>query len=169
MVNIKNLVGELPGSCEFVHLGYIVDDREKYLPFFKDMFGIEEFDCYDYYTELTRNQDGPTGPCDLLLALGTSPKYGFSVELIQPKTECYFHSIALKERGIHLNHLAFRVSEYDAYRDAFFALKGCTMVFEADCSDEIKGRRRSLFIKADDIPDMIEIQEKAKLPVGEKQ
>ena len=56
MVNIKNLVGELPGSCEFVHLGYIVDDREKYLPFFKDMFGIEEFDCYDYYTELTRNQ-----------------------------------------------------------------------------------------------------------------
>jgi len=162
MLDIKNLVGELPGSCEFVHIGYVVDDREKYMPFFKDFFGIEEFDCYEYYSELTRNEEGPTGPCDLLLALGTSAKYGFSVEIIQPKGECYPQGVDLKERGVHLNHLAFRVSEYDAYRDAFLALEGSKMVFECDCFDEIKGRRRSLYVTAAGVPDMIEIQEKAK-------
>lgn len=161
--DIKKLVGDLPGTMEFVHLGYIVDDVDKYMPFFKDMFGIEAFDCYDYYTEKTRNEDGPTGPCDVYLALGKT-KYGFDVELIQPRNHCYFQGVALQEQGIHLNHTAFRVSDYEAYRDAFFALENCKITMESDCCDDVKGRRRSLFITAEGVPDLIEIQEKAHLP-----
>lgn len=156
---MNSLSNSLPGSIEFSHIGYVVDDLDKYITYFSDLFKISKFISYDYTPDIAYADGTQIEDCRLRLALGASDIYDFSIEIIQPGTGDTPHKRYLEENGSGLNHIAFCVSNYDAYRSALIEMEGSRIIFEADFTDDIKGRRRSFYITNPMLAGVMEITE----------
>ena len=156
---MNSLFNSLPGSIEFSHIGFVVDDLDKNIAYLADLFKVSKFICYDYTPDIAYADGTRIENCSLRLALGTSDIYEFSIEIIQPDTGETPHKRYLEENGSGLNHIAFSVSDYDAYRAALAEVEGSRIIFEADFTDDIKGRRRSFYITNPMFAGVMEITE----------
>jgi hypothetical protein len=153
---------KLPGVLEFAHIGYVVDDIEKHMKSAGELFGISHFDVYDYIPSETKVNDKKV-ECHFKIALGASETSGIRVEIICPIKGDTPQMDFMNEYGAGLHHVAFSVEDYDKYYEVFRGMDDCVFLFEADAKDEIRGRRRSFYVRLADTAGIVEITEKPVL------
>jgi hypothetical protein len=153
---------KLPGIPEFAHIGYVVNDIEKYMKTTGELFGISHFDVYDYIPSEAK-VNGKKVECHFKIAMGASETSGVKVEIICPIKGGIPQMDFVNECGAGLHHVAFSVEDYDKCYEAFSSMDGCVFLFEADAKDEIRGRRRSFYARLADMAGIVEITEKPVL------
>lgn len=142
------------------HIGFVVPDLEKTLAHISETFGIEKFQIYDFSPTRAWSYGDEIFGYKLKIAMSVidSGKTGF--EIIQPINSEGVHWDMAHSGKKGMNHIAFKVDDYDYWRD-FFQKKGAKLIFESETEDELNGYRRCFYVK-DDVEDLIyEIKEKA--------
>lgn len=152
---MKNLI-----DYPIEHIGFVVPDLEKTVAHISETFGINNFQIYDFSPTRAWSNGKEIVGYKLKIAMAISEQGRTGFEIIQPiSPEGIHRNMAYSERK-GINHIAFKVDDYDYWRD-FFQNKGAILIFESETEDELNGYRRCFYVK-DDVEDIIyEIKEKA--------
>jgi len=153
---MKNLI-DLP----IEHLGFVVKDLENTMKNLTEVFGIKEFKIYDFKPTKAWSNGKEILDYNLKIAMSVQDEEKTCIEIIQPLSNEGIHK-EMAESGIKgINHIAFKVDDYDYWRD-FFEQKGVEFIFESETEDDINGYRRCFYVKDDSEGLIYEIKEKAK-------
>lgn len=141
------------------HIGFVVPDLEKTRDHISETFGIEEFQVYDFSPTRAWSKGKEVFGYKLKIAMSVIENGKTGFEIIEPLSEGIHKDMAYSgKKG--MNHIAFKVDDYDYWRN-FFREKNAELIFESETEDEVIGYRRCFYVK-DDVEDIIyEIKEKA--------
>lgn len=139
------------------HVGFIVPDLDKAVAHMKEHYGIRDVVTLSPYLETCWTNGNPHPQqcrCAILTLAGNQCK----IELLEPVTEGGYHWDYIQQGGSGINHICFKVHDFDHWR-AYFRDKGDDIFFEYEAEDEENGYRRCMYAR-DGVMDLIyEIKE----------
>ena len=139
------------------HVGFIVPDVEKAVEHMKEHYGIKEVVQLSPYLK-TCWTNGQPHPQQCKCAILKLEDNQCTIELLEPVTEGGYHWDYIQAGGSGINHICFKVKDFDYWRD-YFRAKGDDIFFEYEDEDEPNGYRRCMYAK-DPVMDMVyEIKE----------
>ena len=139
------------------HVGFIVPDIEKAVEHMKDHYGIKDIIRRAPYLQ-TCWTNGQPHPQQCKCAVLILENNQCQIELLEPVTEGGYHWDYIQAGGSGINHICFKVKDFDHWRE-YFRAKGDDIFFEYEDEDEANGYRRCMYAK-DPVMDMVyEIKE----------
>lgn len=142
------------------HVGVIVEELERADAYFRENFGIETFQYYDFAPLRAWSYGKPVEGYRLKIAMGTVNGRTSMIELIQPVAGEGVHRDFLRAGGTGIHHLAYKVEDFDAWKKHYRDL-GVPLLFEAETEDPVNGYRRCLYVEDPAYHLVVEIKEKA--------
>jgi len=127
------------------HVGLVVSDIPKFLDHFVNLFGITNFEIYNFEAVEAKLFDKQINDFCLKIAIGSFIN-NIKIELIEPINDGGFYTKYLDKYGNGLNHLAFYVNNISKWRQ-YFIDNNLPIVFEAIVVDEIRGERHIFYTK----------------------
>lgn len=113
MNDVQRLRSEMGLPPPF-QLGVVVRNMERAVDYYSSVFGIGPFRVYDFEPE-KHWFDGEPSP--LKLRMGKASWGDFELELLEPLEGKSMHREFLDTNGEGIQHLGFRVSDYEAIYD----------------------------------------------------
>lgn len=145
------------------HIGYIVDCLEANTAAFAELYGVYNFDVYEFKPLRAWAYGKELFDCCFRIAMG-KVEQGINIELIQPISGFTPHSEFLK-RGGGMHHFCISVKNFDTWRSHFNDSPNADIIFEANVCDEKRGFRRCIYVqtnKRGSVVEFSEIPEKSK-------
>lgn len=142
------------------HVGFVVKDREKAMEHFKELFGIDEYNVYDFFPTMVKSSGIEMNNYHLKIAMAKAVGKASRVEIIEPTGNpgCHQEWVDAGENGLH--HICFRVDDYDYWR-TYFVEKGAKFIFESLTEDTF-GKRRCFYADDPEYGMVFEILEQPK-------
>lgn len=139
------------------HIGFIVQDIEKSIEHMKDHYGIKDIKFMSPYIK-TAWTNGKPHHQQCKVAIVTLENNQCKMEFLEPVTEGGYHWEYVQAGGGGINHICFKVNDFDYWHEHFKA-KGDDIFFEYEDEDDMNGYRRCMYAR-DPIMDMVyEIKE----------
>jgi catechol 2,3-dioxygenase-like lactoylglutathione lyase family enzyme len=152
---MKNLV-----DYPIEHIGFVVQDLEKAVEHFSNIFGIKNFSIYEFSPSRAWSNGKEIDGYKLKIAMSIDESNKTGFEIIQPLSGEGIHKDMADSGKKGMNHIAFKVDDYDYWRE-YFKQKGARLIFESETEDELNGYRRCFYVQ-DNVEDIIyEIKEKS--------
>lgn len=149
---------------QILHLGYVVADRDAAVLAYEKIMGVTNFSLYEFAPESANCMGEIITDCCLKIAMGTT-ETGMVVELIEPVTGKTPHAKFLIDGHEGLHHIAYRVPNFEEWKEYLLSIDGAKVVFAAKAEDEIRGSRQCLYVE---LPGISEIIEVSSVPVPYK-
>lgn len=141
------------------HIGYIVQDIETTVRWYKLFFNTTDFIIYDFIPLRAWVNEQEIFDCKLKIGVGVIND-GQKIELIRPISgETTPHMIFLKTKGENIHHIAFTVNDYNQWKDYFLRQLEANIIFEAEAEDPIIGYRRCFYANFNNAAGIVEISE----------
>lgn len=151
---IENLKG-----YKIHHMGYVVRNLGDTVQHFKDFFGIDNFQIYDFSPTRAWSYGKEIYDYNLRIAMGMMPDGEACIEIIQPLEGEGVHRDFINAGNNGLHHICFTINEgYDHIRTHFDNL-GAKFVFESETEDEQIGYRRCFYAEDPETNMVFEIKE----------
>lgn len=141
------------------HVGYVVSDLENTVKHFKEFYGINDFQFYDFKPGTAWSYGEIVDGYNLKIAMGTMPSGTANIEIIKPIEGEGVHKefIAAGNNGYH--HICYAVDEgYEDLRE-HFENEGARFVFESETEDDVIGYRRCFYAEDPNAGVIFEIKE----------
>ena len=139
------------------HIGFIVRDVEAAIDHIREHYGLKEVKIMSPYLK-TCWTNGKPHPQQCKCAIVTLTEQSCKIELLQPITQGGYHWDYVQEGHSGINHICFKVHDFDAWR-AHFKAKGDDIFFEYEDEDEANGYRRCMYAKDSFLNMVYEIKE----------
>ena len=143
------------------HVGFIVKDLDAAVAHFKDFYGIEEFQYYNFTPSRVWSYGKEVENYTLKIAMCSVNGESSGIEIIQPVSGEGVHKDFVTAGNNGLHHIAFKVDDFDYWRE-FFVNKGSRFVFESETEDPINGYRRCFYAEDKENNMVYEIKEMAR-------
>lgn len=140
------------------HVGYVVKDLGKTIEHFKSFYGIKDFQMYDFSPTKAWSYGKKVDNYRLKIAMAQISDTTCKVEIIQPVSGEGVHRDFVEAGNSGMHHVAFRVEEYDYWRQ-YFIDKGTEFVFESETEDDVIGFRRCFYAYDKEVDMIFEIKE----------
>lgn len=139
------------------HIGFIVDDLEKSIEYFENIYGLKAGTPYEFKPDRVWSYGNEISEYLLKISM-IRMKNGSLIELIQPVDGNGVHKdfIAAGNKGMH--HICFSVDDYDYWR-TYFEKNPVIIIFESETEDELNGYRRCFYAKDETVGMVYEIKE----------
>jgi hypothetical protein len=139
------------------HIGMVVGNVLNCVGKFKDVFGIDDFQIYDFLPDKAWTKGREIKGCRLKIAMA-SLKNGSQIEIIEPVSGDTPHMeyINSGKQGIH--HISFYTGRYVEWL-AYFRRLGIQILFEAEAEDEQRGYRRCFYAEDPELRCIVEFTE----------
>ncbi len=142
------------------HVGFIVKDLDAAVDHFKNLYGIEEFQIYNFSPGRAWSYGKEVENYALKIAMCGVNDVSSGIEIIQPVSGEGVHKDFIAEGNTGLHHIAFKVDDYDYWRE-YFVAKGSRFVFESETEDAVNGYRRCFYAEDKENNMVYEIKETA--------
>lgn len=142
------------------HVGFIVKDLDAAVAHFKNLYGIEKFQIYDFSPSRAWSYGKEVGNYKLRIAMCGVNDSSSGIEIIQPVSGDGVHKDFIEAGNNGLHHIAFKVDDYDYWRQHFIN-SSSRFVFESETEDEINGYRRCFYAEDRENNMVYEIKEMA--------
>ena len=139
------------------HVGFIVENIDKTIEHMKSHYGIKDIQYMSPYLK-TAWTDGELHEQQCKVAIITLHDNQCKIELLEPITEGGYHSDYVKAGNSGINHICFKVKDFDYWRE-HFKKKGDDIFFEYEDEDEENGYRRCMYAKDPVLNMVYEIKE----------
>lgn len=139
------------------HVGFVVEDLEKTVKCFEEVYGIKCGNPYEFRPTKVRSYGKAVDNYCLRIAM-LSMGNGSVIEVIQPVSGKGVHRDFIEAGNGGQHHICFSVDDYDYWREHFCS-RGDRIVFESETEDEINGYRRCFYAEDKDIGMIYEIKE----------
>lgn len=139
------------------HIGFIVPDNEAAIAHFKEHYGVKDVKTLSPYLNTCWTNGKPHEQqckCAILTLADTPCK----IELLEPVTEGGYHWDYVQAGNSGINHICFKVHDFDYWRD-YFRAKGDEIFFEYEAEDEPNGYRRCMLARDEFMNMVFEIKE----------
>ena len=139
------------------HVGFIVPDLEEAVRHVEEQYGVKSVVRMSPYLQhaWTRGVDHPQ---QCKCAMVTLADHSCKLEFLEPVTEGGYHWDYIQAGGRGINHICFKVHDFDHWQEHFRAL-GHNLFFGYEDEDQENGYRRCLYAR-DPVLDMVyEIKE----------
>lgn len=136
------------------HLGFVVKDIEATVNQLKDIYGVKEFQIYDFEPGIAWSYGEESKNYKLKIAMGSIAGSDVKIEVIQPVSGEGLHKDFVGDGNGGLHHICFAVDE--GYEDwvEYYRNLGYRFVFESETEDDVIGYRRCFYAE-DPIAGMI--------------
>lgn len=126
------------------HVGFIVKDLTAAMAHFKDFYGIEDFQIYHFSPTRAWSYGKEVKNYSLKIAMCGVNDASSGIEIIQPVSGEGVHKDFIDAGNNGLHHIAFKVDDYDYWRE-YFVARGARFVFESETEDATNGYRRCFY------------------------
>lgn len=140
------------------HIGFVVKDAEKTANKFKDLFGINDFQVYDFSPTRAWSYGKEVIGYKLKIAMAKMPGKDTKIEIIQPISSEGLHHDFVTEGNSGIHHICYAVDDYDFWRE-HFKKQNADIVFESETEDSVIGYRRCFYAKDMTLGCIYEIKE----------
>ena len=153
------MIGSGVASLSVAHIGYIVDCIEENTTAFAELYGIDQFDVYEFKPVHAWAYGKEIFDCHFLIAMGVSQN-GVNIELIKPITGCDTpHMAFLNRYGSGVHHFSMSVKDLSVWKAYFVSNPKVNVIFEAEVYDNKRGYRRCMYVQKDNACPVIEFAE----------
>lgn len=139
------------------HIGFIVPSNEAAIAHLKDHYGVTDVKTMSPYLKTCWTNGKPHAQ-QCKVAIVSFADNQCKIELLEPVSEGGYHYDYVQQGNSGINHICFKVKDFDYWKDHFKAT-GDDIFFEYEDEDEPNGYRRCLYAKDSFLNMVYEIKE----------
>ncbi len=149
---VKSLLEEY----QIAHVGFVVEDRQKAMERFGELYGIDNWQMVEWRPQKYVYKGRELKDVYVKIAISL-PAEGTRIEILEPVTEG-LHKDIQSSGDQTINHICHVVKDFDEALERFLSA-GCELILETEYTDTIRGFRRCHYVYHPEWNTYVEIAE----------